>query len=172
MEIRLITSSDAEMLSIYYEKNSSHFKKWEPSREPDYYSKSKLKTRLSLFEETQAARKSAYFIAVQTEKIIAHCSLTNIVYGPLEACHIGYGVDEDFEGKGLMTEVCKEALHHAFNNLRLHRVMAAYMPMNNRSGALLRKLGFSKEGLAIEYLKINGVWEDHILTSLLNPNKS
>ena len=35
--------------------------------------------------------------------------------------------------------------------------------------ALLERLGFEREGFAREYLMINGRWEDHILTSLINP---
>ncbi|MGL4717164.1 MAG: 30S ribosomal protein S5 alanine N-acetyltransferase, partial [Aeromonas sp.] len=44
-----------------------------------------------------------------------------------------------------------------------------YMPANQRSGALLERLGFEREGFARAYLLINGRWEDHILTSLINP---
>ena len=47
--------------------------------------------------------------------------------------------------------------------------MACYMPANQRSGALLERLGFEREGFARAYLMINGRWEDHILTSLINP---
>jgi ribosomal-protein-alanine N-acetyltransferase len=32
----------------------------------------------------------------------------------------------------------------------------------------LGRLGFEKEGLARKYLKIDGRWEDHLLTSLIN----
>lgn len=48
--------------------------------------------------------------------------------------------------------------------------MANYMPHNQRSGNLLRRLGFVVEGYARDYLLINGRWEDHIQTSLINPN--
>jgi ribosomal-protein-alanine N-acetyltransferase len=43
------------------------------------------------------------------------------------------------------------------------------MPRNERSAALLRRLGFSVEGLARDFLLIAGRWEDHVLTSLINP---
>jgi ribosomal-protein-alanine N-acetyltransferase len=46
--------------------------------------------------------------------------------------------------------------------------MANYMPANERSGKLLSRLGFEREGLAKRYLYINGRWEDHVLTALLN----
>jgi ribosomal-protein-alanine N-acetyltransferase len=32
---------------------------------------------------------------------------------------------------------------------------------------VLRKVGFREEGLARQYLKINGVWHDHVLFALL-----
>jgi ribosomal-protein-alanine N-acetyltransferase len=48
--------------------------------------------------------------------------------------------------------------------------MANYMPRNQRSANVLKRLGFVVEGYARNYLLINNHWEDHILTSLTNPN--
>jgi [ribosomal protein S5]-alanine N-acetyltransferase len=152
MEIRLIKTSDANMLSAYHEKNTSHFRKWEPRYEPEYYSVSQLKLRLSTFLIAQNKGRAAYFVAIEKSEIIAQCSLTNIIYGPLKAGHIGYSVDSRFEGTGLMTQVCKETIDHAFKTLKLNRLMAAYMPK--------------------KYLQINGKWEDHVLTSLVNPENT
>ena len=36
------------------------------------------------------------------------------------------------------------------------------MPLNRASLRVLEKCGFQKEGISPRYLKINGVWEDHI----------
>lgn len=59
-----------------------------------------------------------------------------------------------------------------FIDKHFHRIMAAYMPHNNKSGSVLTAVGFEHEGLAKDYLLINGQWQDHILTSLINPNWS
>ena len=61
------------------------------------------------------------------------------------------------------------SIEHAFSALRLHRIHASYIPGNERSGGLLARLGFVREGLARNYLFINGAWRDHVLTALLNP---
>ncbi len=69
-----------------------------------------------------------------------------------------------------MKALCLYAIDHAFNQLGLHRVKADHMPINDRSGGLLKSMGFNQEGYAKSYLKINGHWEDHVLTALINPN--
>ena len=62
------------------------------------------------------------------------------------------------------------AIAYCFEEMKLHRIMANYMPTNERSARLLRKLGFVPEGFARDYLFLGGTWRDHVLTSLTNPN--
>lgn len=57
---------------------------------------------------------------------------------------------------------------YAFGALGLHRVMANHLPDNERSAKLLARLGFEVEGLAKNYLFINGAWRDHVLTARTN----
>ncbi len=66
-------------------------------------------------------------------------------------------------------EVLNASLSYVFDELNLHRVMASYIPHNIKSAIILEKLGFEREGLARSYLKIAGKWQDHILTSKINP---
>ncbi len=172
MNIRLATKDDAGLLADYYRSNAHHFYPWEPVRESGYYSEASIQMRLSAYEKQHQDGSSAHFIAFDDGAVIAHCSLTNIVYGPFRACFMGYGVSKEFEGTGTMSKLCLAAIKYAFDELELNRVMANYMPCNERSGSLLKKLGFSEEGLAKKYLKINGRWEDHVLTSLVNPANS
>ena len=70
----------------------------------------------------------------------------------------------------LMTEAVAAAIRYAFEDLRLHRVKAAYLPTNERSGRLLRRLGFVVEGYARDYLLIQGRWQDQVLVALINPD--
>jgi ribosomal-protein-alanine N-acetyltransferase len=103
------------------------------------------------------------------ERLIGDCNFTNIVRGPFQACHLGFSIASTFEGRGLMHEGLTAAIDYVFTSLRLHRIMANYRPENTRSESLLARLGFEKEGLARSFLKINGSWADHVLTSRLNP---
>jgi ribosomal-protein-alanine N-acetyltransferase len=67
-----------------------------------------------------------------------------------------------------MYEALTAAIKYGFEELNLHRVMANYMPTNERSGKLLGRLGFTVEGYARNYLRLAGDWKDHILTALIN----
>ena len=56
-----------------------------------------------------------------------------------------------------------------FSTLRFHRIIANYIPGNQRSQKTLNAVGFEREGYAKSYLKIAGKWQDHVLTALINP---
>ena len=60
-----------------------------------------------------------------------------------------------------MREGVSLAVSHAFRVLRIHRVEANVQPENQASIALVRSLGFRKEGLSQRYLKVAGRWRDH-----------
>ena len=86
-----------------------------------------------------------------------------------QACYLGYSVDQEWQGQGLMREVVQAGMDYVFGTLGLHRIMANHMPSNVRSERLLRSLGFEREGYARAYLQIAGRWEDMVLNALVNP---
>ena len=66
-----------------------------------------------------------------------------------------------------MTDALRATLPFVFDELRLHRLEAACLPHNEPSKGVLAKVGFHEEGLARQYLRINGQWADHLLFALL-----
>lgn len=66
-----------------------------------------------------------------------------------------------------MHEGLKAVVSHAFNELKLHRLEANIQPGNEASIALVRSLGFSREGYSPRYLKVGGEWRDHERWALL-----
>ena len=101
--------------------------------------------------------------------VLGTANFTQIVRGSYQACYLGYDLDKRAEGRGLMQEALGAAIGHVFTAMRLHRIMANYLPHNQRSGKVLRGLGFVPEGYARDYLFIDGAWRDHIMTALTNP---
>jgi ribosomal-protein-alanine N-acetyltransferase len=68
-----------------------------------------------------------------------------------------------------MTEAVRAVCDYAFGPMGLHRIQANHLPDNHRSAAVLRRLGFTVEGLARELVLIEDRWRDHVLTALLAP---
>lgn len=169
--IKTPTVSDAAALANYYHTNAAHLAPWEPVREEGFHSIEAWQQRLSERLRQEANDTERHFVACleSRREVIATCSLTQIVRGPFQACYMGYSVAASHQGKGVMQTLCRHAIAVAFDEMGLNRIMANYMPANRRSAALLSRLGFAEEGLAKKYLCINGRWEDHVLTSLLNP---
>ncbi len=97
----------------------------------------------------------------ESEQLIGRVNLTNVVRRAWQSCTIGYFIDQTTQGKGYTTEAVKRAVDFAFQEANLHRVQAAIMPRNIASIRVIQKAGFREEGYSKNYLKINGVWEDH-----------
>lgn len=95
--------------------------------------------------------------------LIGRLALTEVSRGVFQNAHLGYFLDKAYNGQGYMTEAVSLALTFAFREAGLHRVQAAAMPGNQASIRVLEKNGFLRIGLSPRYLKINGIWEDHLL---------
>jgi [ribosomal protein S5]-alanine N-acetyltransferase len=171
--LTLPSEEAAPRVLAFFEENREHLARWTPAPPEGYYTESYWRERLRQsredFERDQAM-KLVLFLREQgtSGAVIGVCNFTNFVRGPFQACYLGYSLDYRFEGRGLMSEAVRAAVAYAFDQLRLHRIMANYIPINERSGKLLRRLGFVVEGYAHDYLLIAGRWQDHILTSLTN----
>jgi ribosomal-protein-alanine N-acetyltransferase len=167
-------SDHAAALRDYMARNREHFAPYLPPLPDGLHTLEFWHERLVAWREERAADQSLRLLLFergsQERALVGDCAFTNIVRGPFQACHLGYKLDRQYVGRGLMREALTAAVDHAFHALKLHRIMANYQPTNERSGRLLRRLGFTIEGYARDYLFLNGAWRDHILTSLVNPN--
>jgi len=89
-------------------------------------------------------------------------TLSSILRGPFQNGSIGYWIDKDFAGEGLVPESVVVMLQFAFETLRLHRIEVAIIPRNTASRRVVEKLNLRNEGVALGFLEINGEWEDHV----------
>lgn len=164
--------SQDDLLAIRYfeDRNHNHLKKWESTLSTNAPSNDEeIEKRLKKWiKECEDGKSVRFFIRPKDDsnKVIGFCNFTQIFHGAFQACYLGYKIDYEYEGKGLMFEALEASIKYVFEELSLHRLMANYMPINTRSAKLLYRLGFIIEGYAKNYLLINGQWEDHILTAL------
>lgn len=81
---------------------------------------------------------------------------------------IGYLLDPEYQGQGIMTEALKALIRHAFETLRLHSLEANVNPENEASINLLERNGFVREAYFRENFYFDGKFEDSAIYSLLS----
>ena len=115
-----------------------------------------------VYVERASERGVASLICLREDHaIVGVANLNEIVRGLFQSAYLGFYGSAPYVGQGLMREGVELLLRHAFQDLRLHRVEANVQPANTRSLALVKALGFKKEGYSPRYLKIAGRWRDH-----------
>ncbi|MEM8916533.1 MAG: GNAT family N-acetyltransferase, partial [Pseudomonadota bacterium] len=100
--------------------------------------------------------------------ILGQINFNSILRGAAQSCTVGYHLGENAEGRGLMTEAFDLAVQYMFVQRGLHRIVAKYIPENQRSARMLERLGFEIEGLARSDLFIGDAWRDHVVTAKIN----
>jgi len=135
---------------------------WEPVRGDAFFTLDVQERGLARLREAEDLVDFGIFLE-EDEELVGRAQLSGISGAPFANAHLGYFVSEAHNGRGHATEAVRQAVEHAFVELGLHRVQAAVMPRNTASIRVLEKAGFREEGLALRYLKIAGVWEDHTL---------
>jgi ribosomal-protein-alanine N-acetyltransferase len=156
--------------------NRAFLEEWNPLVDESFYTLEFQQQRLGIERELLAQDRSVRLWLFKRDdrsyqRIIGDLAFSNIVRGAFQSCHLGYKVDGAEINQGYITEALSRAIRFAFDDMRLHRIEANIMPKNARSRRVVEKIGFVDEGLAHKYLKIAGVWEDHIHYVLLNPNE-
>ncbi len=138
---------------------------WEPTWSLDDLTRASFRRRLRRYtKDLREDQAYPFFIFRNKDNLLVGGStLSNIRRGVTQSCSLGYWIGEPFQKQGLMTTAVRAMAPYVFDVLRLHRIEAACLPDNEPSKRLLVKAGFTEEGYARDYLRINGAWRDHIL---------
>lgn len=163
--------SDVVAVVDYLKSNREFHRPYEPRRPELFYTEKyweqALREDVARYR-TDSGLRLFLFPRGRENMVVGTVHFNNIVRGAFHACHLGYMLDQQQQGKGLMHEALEKAIGFVFEPMNLHRIMANYLPENQRSAKLLERLGFRREGIAKDYLLIDGQWRDHVLTSLVS----
>ncbi|MCX3064292.1 GNAT family N-acetyltransferase [Streptomyces beihaiensis] len=159
IHLRRAVPADAQALADALRRNIDHMRPWEPYRADDYYTAQAQAARIAepnqvtwlLFDRSAGGR------------VVGRVALSSIVLGPLRSASLGYWVDAEYAGRGLIPAAVEEVCRAAREELGLHRVEAGTLTYNKASQRVLAKCCFTEYGLAPKYLHIDGEWRDHVL---------
>lgn len=80
---------------------------------------------------------------------------------------MGYDLRPEYWGRGIMTEALERTVRFGFEEMGLNRIEVNVLAANHRSTSVARRLGFVHEGVLRDFSKIDGIYIDEHLFSLL-----
>jgi len=166
---RLITTDDAPALAELQRLNRTFLAPWEPVRTDGYFTEAGQRTAIEqALTEHQQGRNLPQVILDDSAGIVGRITLNGIVRGAFQSCSVGYWVSQSVTGRGVATAALRQIIGVAFGELGLHRIQGETLLDNAASQRVLERNGFARIGMAPEYLKIAGSWQDCILYQLVN----
>lgn len=147
---------------------------WEPTWAQDDLTRAAFRRRLAAYQrDRETGSAYSFFVFRQRDDVLTGgITLSNIRRGVAQMGTVGYWCGKPFARQGQTLGAVRALTLFAFRRLGLHRLEAACVPQNTPSRRLLAQAGFTEEGEAKAYLKINGVWRDHVLFGLVSPLRS
>jgi [ribosomal protein S5]-alanine N-acetyltransferase len=168
---RLVDPADADALAALLVENREFLSPWEPIRADSFYTPDGQREVIDrVLRDHELGSGVSHVILDDDGQVAGRINLHGIVRGALQSCGIGYWVSQAAGGRGVATAALARMTGLAFDELGLHRVQAETLVGNARSQRVLERNGFVRYGLAPQYLKIAGRWQDCVMYQLLSPH--
>lgn len=112
-----------------------------------YFSLESTKVQMKFYRDLVENESGEWWIIIDknTKEPMGAIGLNNLDKNHKKA-ELGFWLLPEYWGKGYIQEAFLEIEHHAFNNLKLHRIEAYVETENTSSNKSLEKLNFKKEG--------------------------
>lgn len=151
-------------------ENREFLTPWEPLWDDNHLTRPSYRARLSRFKKMVIGGEGYPFhvFRASDNRLIGACNVTHVQRGVAQSAQLGYWVGEQYARQGFARAAVRASVQFCFDELGLHRLTAAVRPENEPSIKLLEAVGFMREGVARDYLKIDGQWADHVIYARLS----
>ena len=162
VRVRPLAASDARAWREARRRNASWLAPWDATVPPGAESRPSTFRALVRRLKRQARAGTTYPFAVEVDgEFAGQITVNNIVRGSAQFASIGYWLDREYAGRGVMPTAVALVIDHCFSVAGLHRIEVAIRPENSNSLRVVEKLGIREVGYAPKYLHIDGAWRDH-----------
>ncbi|MGA8256588.1 MAG: GNAT family protein [Nocardioides sp.] len=164
MTLRPLKRSDVSAWRDARRRNASWLVMWDATAPPGEPSRAVTFRALVRRMGRNARAGTTLPFAIEVDgRFAGQITVNNIVRGSAQFASIGYWLDKDFAGRGVMPRAAAMVIDHCFTAIGLHRIEVAIRPENSNSLRVVEKLGIREVGYAPRYLHIDGDWRDHRL---------
>jgi ribosomal-protein-serine acetyltransferase len=164
-EVRLLRADDADVLYDVTIRNRESLTPWMSWMDrvidvSDTYAF--LRTA-----EKEAYEHSAFKAGIWRQGSLIGCIDLHQIDWLNGNARIGYWLDKDYTGHGIMSRAVRLLVEYAFEALDLHRIEIHVATENHRSRRIPERLGFTMEGVLRQVQRMRGAYYDHALYTLL-----
>lgn len=164
--LRLIRQRDAGEWREVRRRNRDWLQHWEATLPPEASLITEVPATFGemvrrMRKDARAGRALPWAIIVDGQ-FAGQLTVGGITYGSLRSAYIGYWIDKELAGRGIMPAAVAMACDYCLDVVRLHRIEINIRPENTASLRVVEKIGLRKEGERPKYLHIDGEWRDHL----------
>lgn len=165
VSLKLVTHRDAEDIFELIERNRAHFRQWLGWLDVS----TEIETTYQFIDAN--LRKFVVDEALDTAilykgKIIGKIGLHTMNRGNKSA-QIGYMLDENYGGKGIVTRAAKAMTDLGMYEYDLHKIEIRAAVENKKSRAVPERLGYKKEGKIRSAEWLYDEYVDHVVYGML-----
>lgn len=167
--LRPLAARDAKPWREARVRNAEWLRPWEPTNPETPLYQTSLGPYIAMVRTMRReARRGVTlpWVVLVDGQFAGQLTVGNIVWGSARTASVGYWIDQQHAGRGVIPTVLAMAMDHCFMNVGLHRIEATIRPENRPSRRVVEKLGFREEGLRRKSLHIDGAWRDHLCFAL------
>lgn len=107
--------------------------------------------------------KSLHTVIIYNNQVVGLIAFNKIIIEDQKG-EIGYWLDNEFTGKGIVTKATIKLIEIGFTELNLNRIEIIGSIKNNKSMAIPERLGFTRDAILRQNRIINGQNTTHLCT--------
>jgi [ribosomal protein S5]-alanine N-acetyltransferase len=167
---RLVSLDDAAELAALAVANRDHLEPWQPTPAESWFSEAGQAEGIrAVLAGHDAGTQVPHVIVDAAGAVVGRIGLNSVIRGAFQSASVGYWVTAEATGRGVATAAVGLMVELAFGRLGLHRVQGETLPHNVASRIVLERNGFVEYGVAPDYLRIAGRWQEHVLYQRTDP---
>jgi ribosomal-protein-alanine N-acetyltransferase len=160
--LRPLRYRDARAWRAVRRRNAAWLQPWDATVPPGGTERPASFRSLVTRMQRNARQGHGMAFAIEVDgRFAGQVTVNNIVRGSAQFASVGYWLDRDVAGRGVMPTAVALVIDHCFRSAGLHRIEIAIRPENSNSLRVVEKLEIREIGYAPKYLHIDGDWRDH-----------
>ena len=165
LQLAIVLPHFAEALYTLVDRNRDYLREWLPWLDDTREQKHVEDFIKSVVAQMAEGRGLACVIVFQ-DNIVGVVSY-NSTESSTGTGYIGYWLDKDHNGKGIMTKCVEELIEIGFDELGLRKVEIRCAVGNTKSRAIPERLGLKEEGVIRNSENLYGRYVDHVVYGVI-----